>query len=118
MKILLGVILFSLLGLADSQQLKVDSSTPLQIYNHRPNVQLQHQQKLRRLSNIKPEAAKQIARKACNAQEISYLKLKHRGQLLFYRITTKYCAVEINALDGAVISKTVDHPVDTKEKDT
>ena len=116
MKILLGVALFSLLGLADSQQLKVDSSTSLRIYNHRPNIQLQHQQKLRRLSKIKPDAAKQIARKACNAKEISYLKLKYKGQLLFYRITTKHCVVEINALDGAVISKTVNHPVNTKEQ--
>ena len=116
MKILSWAILFPIVVLANTEQLKIDSSTSLRIYNHRPNVQLQHQQKLRRLSRVKPEEAKQIAVEICDTDELYSQKLKHRGQLLFYRIAMKQCSVEINALDGAVISKKTDYSDSKKEK--
>ena len=116
MKILSWTILFPIVVLANTEQLKVDSSISLRSYNHRPNVQLQYKQKLRRLSKVKPEEAKQIAVKICDTDELYSQKLKHRGQLLFYRIAMKQCTVEINALDGAVISKKKDYADSKKEK--
>jgi len=77
MKALLFTLLFTLISSANTQ-LKVDSMTPLHTYNHKPSA---------KLKNVK-----------------SY-KLTHKRQLLFYRIYTQNCKIEINALDGAIISK-------------
>ncbi|QOR61966.1 hypothetical protein ACM66Z_00285 [Sulfurovum sp. ST-21] len=116
MKIILWVIPFFMAGMAAAEQLKIESSIPLRIYNHRPSVQLQHQQRLRQLCKIKPEEARWIALKVCHARKLRSRKLKHKGQLLFYRIATEHCTVEINALDGAVISKITDQNVNEKGK--
>ena len=56
------------------------------------------------LANIKYEEAQELASTYCKEKVISH-RLTHKGQLLFYRSYTKNCEVEINALDGALISK-------------
>ncbi len=103
MKALFYTIIFSIIGSANAQ-LKVDSMIPLRSYNHKPTVKLQKQRQLRSLSNVKQDEAKEIAAALCDQKVRSY-KLTHRGQLLFYRIYTENCKVEINALDGSIISK-------------
>jgi len=108
MKILLCTLVISAAVMAQNEQLKVDRGTPLQIYNHRSIVQLQHRQKLRRLSRIGPDEAKAIARKECGTKGVHSLHLDHEGQLLFYRIAADRCMIEINALDGVVIRKDLD----------
>lgn len=103
MKTLLFTLLFSLISFANTQ-MKVNSMTPLHTFNHKLSIKLKKQGKLRSFANIKQKEALNIAASQCNQDIISH-KLTHKGQLLFYRIYTKNCKVEINALDGAIISK-------------
>jgi len=103
MKALLFTLLFSLMASA-STQLKVSSMTPLRTYNHKLTIKLQKKRQLRSLARIKENEAQGIALSHC-APNITSSKLTHRGQLLYYRIYTKNCKIEINALDGAIISK-------------
>lgn len=112
MKIALWLIVLFAAGTAVAEQLTVDRSVPLTIYNHRAGLQLKHQIKLQKLCRIKADEAEQIALKVCQAQEILHRTLKHKGQLLFYRIATEKCTVAINALDGAVISNMFVHKTD------
>jgi len=105
MKALICTIILSVIASADTQ-LKVDSMTPLRSYNHKLTVKLQKQRQLRSLANVKKDEAKEIAAVLCDRDATSY-KLTHRGQLLFYRIYADNCKVEINALNGAIISKAV-----------
>ena len=103
MKALLFTILFSIMGSA-STQLKVSSMTPLRTYNHKPTIKLQKKRQLQSLAKIKQNDAQEIALSLC-AQNLTSSKLTHRGQLLYYRIYTENCKIEINALDGAIVSK-------------
>ncbi len=103
MKVLIYTIIFSIISSANTQ-LKVDSMIPLRSYNYKPTAKLQKQRQLRSLANVKQDEAKEIAAALCDQNVTSY-KLTHRGQLLFYRIYTDDCKVEINALDGSIISK-------------
>ena len=103
MKALLFSLLFSLITSANTQ-LKVNSMTPLHTYNHKLSIKLKKQGKLRSLAHVKQKEALKIAASQCD-QNIKSNKLTHRGQLLFYRIYTQDCKIEINALDGAIISK-------------
>lgn len=103
MKKLVTILLFSLISSANTQ-LKVDSMTPLHIYNHKPSVKLAQQRKLKSLARINKKEAISIAVSICK-EDVTINKLTHRGQLLFYRIYAKDCKIEINALDGAIISK-------------
>ena len=105
MKALLFTILFSLVSSA-STQLKVDSISPLHTYNHKPSIKLKKQREFRSLANIKKTEAIEIAVTVCD-QDVQSYKLTHKRQLLFYRIYTKSCKIEINALDGAIISKVI-----------
>jgi len=103
MKTLLFTLLFSLIASANTQ-LKVSSMTPLRTYNHKPTIKLQKKRQLRSLARIKENEAREIAISLCT-QNVTSSKLTHRGQLLYYRIYTENCKIEINALDGAIISK-------------
>ena len=105
MKTLLFTILFSLVSTA-SIQVKVDSMTPLHTYNHKPSIKLKKQREFRTLAKIKKNEAVEIATSSCN-QDVQSYKLTHKRQLLFYRMYTKSCKIEINALDGAIISKVI-----------
>ncbi len=105
MKALLYTIILSVIVSANPQP-KVDSMTPLRGYNHKTIIKLQKKRQLRSLANIKRDEAKAIAATLCDQNVTSY-KLTHRGQLLFYRIYADNCKVEINALNGAIISKAV-----------
>lgn len=107
MKNSIWIIIFSIVAAANAEQVKVDNDTPLSTYNHSPIAKFRYHQKLRRLSKIKMDQAKDIARKECNDQTIESQKITHRGQLLYYKITTQHCNIEINALDGAVIKKDI-----------
>ena len=108
------LIACSLFETATAEQLKVDNSIQLRSFNHRPSVRLQHRQKLRQLTKIGPKEAEGIAQKACDAEKIRSNRLTHKGQLLYYRIETDRCTVTINALDGAVISSTLEQKVGGK----
>ena len=103
MKALLYIIVFSVMGSAN-MQLMVDDTIPLHTYNHKTSLKLKKQIWLQQLARIKYEEAKKMAASYCKENVISH-KLTHKGQLLFYRSYTKNCKVEINALDGSVISK-------------
>lgn len=103
MKALLYILVFSVMGSANTQQM-VDSTIQLRTYNHKLSLKLKKQRQLRQLSNIKYEEAKQMAATYCKEDIISH-RLTHKGQLLFYRSYTEHCEVEINALNGALISK-------------
>jgi uncharacterized membrane protein YkoI len=105
MKTLLFTILFSVIVSASTQQ-KVSGMTPLRTYNHKPTVKLQKKWQLQSLAKIKENEAQEIAASLC-AQNVTSSKLKHRGQLLYYRIYTENCKIEINALDGAIVSKAI-----------
>lgn len=103
MKALLFTILLSVLSSAASQLL-VKNITPLDTYNHKPSMKLKKQREFRFLSKIKKKEAIQIAASLCKQNVVSHT-LTHKKQLLFYRIYTEGCKVEINALSGDVISK-------------
>ena len=112
----LCLIACSLFEMATAEQLKVDNSIRLKSFNHRMSVRLQHRQKLRKLAKIRPKEAERIAKEACGAEKIRSNKLMHKGQLLYYRIDTGRCLVKINALDGVVISKTLNRDSDKEGK--
>jgi len=103
MKALLYIIVFSVMGSANTQ-LMVDSTIQLRTYNHKLSLKLKKKRLLRQLAKIKKEEARKIAVSHCKEEVIS-LRLTHKGQLLFYRSYTENCKIEINALDGAIISK-------------
>ena len=103
MKALLYTILFSVIGAANTQ-LMVDNTIPLRTYNHKLSLKLKKQRLLRQLANITQKEARKMAILYCKEDIISH-RLRHKGQLLFYRSYTENCKVEINALDGALISK-------------
>ena len=103
MKALLYTIVFSVIGAANTQ-LMVDNTIQLRTYNHKLSLKLKKQRALRQLAKIKYEEARKIAFSYCKEDIISH-RLRHKGQLLFYRSYTENCKVEINALDGALISK-------------
>ena len=103
MKALLYIIVFSVIGSA-STQLMVDSTIQLHTYNHKLSLKLKKQRQLRQLAKITKEEARKMAASYCKEDVISH-RLTHKGQLLFYRSYTENCEIEINALDGAIISK-------------
>ena len=103
MKALLYIIVFSIMGSANTQ-LMVDSTKQLRTYNHKLSLKLKKQRQLRQLAKITKEEARKIATAYCKEDVISH-RLRHKGQLLFYRSYTENCEIEINALDGAIISK-------------
>ena len=103
MKALLYIIVFSIMGSANTQ-LMVDSTIALRTYNHKLSLKLKKQRQLRQLAKIKHEEARKMAASHCKEDVISH-RLTHKGQLLFYRSYTENCEIEINALDGAIISK-------------
>jgi len=107
MKALLYVIVFSVIGSANTQ-LMVDNSIQLHTYNHKLSLKLKKKKQLKQLAKIKYEEAQKIAATYCKEDVISH-RLTHKGQLLFYRSYTENCEVEINALDGALISKVYIH---------
>jgi hypothetical protein len=89
-------------------QLMVDSTIKLHTYNHKLSLKLKKQRQLRQLAKITDEEAQKMATTYCKEDIISH-RLTHKGQLLFYRSYTENCEVEINALDGALISKVYTH---------
>lgn len=103
MKALLLLIIFMTIIQA-SDQMMVDSATPLTSYNHRMSVSMKKKSELKRLAKIDKEQAQKIATASCKEPAQS-LKLTHQGQLLYYRVYTEHYTVTINALDGSVISK-------------
>ncbi len=103
MKALLYIIVFSVIGSAGTQ-LMVDNTIPLHTYNHKPSIKLKKQGQLRQLAKIKYEKARKMAASYCK-EDITSHRLTHKGQLLFYRSYTENCKIEINALDGSIISK-------------
>ncbi len=107
MKNSIWIIMFWIALVTNAEQIKVDNNIPLSTYNHAPIAQLHYHQKLRRLSKVTMAQAKKIARKECKEQTIKSQKITHRGQLLYYKITTQYCSIEINALDSTVIKKEI-----------
>jgi hypothetical protein len=84
----------------------VDSTIQLHTYNHKFSLKLKKQRQLRQLAKITNEEARKMAALYCTEDVISH-RLTHKGQLLFYRSYTKNCEIEINALDGIIISKTL-----------
>jgi len=107
MKKSVWIIIFSLVIVMNAEQIKVDNDTPLWFYNHSPIAKMNYHQKLRQLSKVKSNQAKEIARKECNDKTIKSLKITHKGQLLYYKIRTQYCHIEVNALDGSIIKKEI-----------
>lgn len=103
MKILLFTIVFSVICTANTQ-LMVDDAIPLHTYNHKSSLKLKKQIQLQQLARVKYEEAKKTAALYCRENVISQ-RLRHKGQLLFYRSYTENCKIEINALDGSIISK-------------
>jgi len=103
MKALLYIIVFSVIGSANTQ-LMVEGTIQLHTYNHKLSLKLKKQRQLRQLAKVTREEARKMAATYCNEDVISH-RLTHKGQLLFYRSYTENCEIEINALDGSVISK-------------
>ena len=103
MKALLYILVFSVIGSANTQ-LMVDSTIQLRTYNHKLSLKLKKKNQLRQLAHIKYEESQKMAALYCKEKVTSH-RLTHKGQLLFYRSYTKNCEIEINALDGALISK-------------
>lgn len=103
MKVLLFTLLFSLEGYAHVQT-TVDAHTTLHTYNHKPSIKLKKQRELRALAKISKNDAKKITASVCHEKVIA-LTLTHKKQLLYYRIYTDHCKLEINTLDGMIISK-------------
>ena len=85
-------------------QVTVDDSIPLPSYNHRISLKMKKESQMKRLVRITPESLEKIAQNSCKEKPLSK-RLLHKGQLLFYRVYTEKCVVDINAIDGAVISK-------------
>jgi len=103
MKILLYTIVLSVLSVG-TEQVKVDSSTQLRSYNHRPSLAMKKETQLKYLAKVSKEEVEKIAKDICN-EKVKSMSLTHKGQLLFYRVDTQNCKLEINALDAAIISK-------------
>ena len=105
MKMLLFTLLFSLVGYANVQT-TLSKHTQLHTYNHKPSIKLKKERELRALAKISKNDAKKITSSVCHEKVIA-LKLRHKKQLLYYRTYTDHCKLEINALDGMIISKVI-----------
>jgi len=106
MKTLVAILLFSTLCMSNEKPALVDSSINLKNYNQRPSVKMMHKLKLKRLAKVSPDEVKKITLKECD-EPVVYQKLRHKGQLLFYFVSTKDCTIKINALDGTIIEKVI-----------
>ena len=73
-------------------------------YNNRPTVKIGKKQKMHRLHKVDEKEASQIA-KENTKEEVKKLKLTHSGNILKYRVVTKSYVLEINALNGEILSK-------------
>lgn len=98
---------------AGQAQMTVDDSIPLQSYNHRMSLKMKKESQMKRLVRVTPELLNKTVQRNCKEKAVSK-RLLHKGQLLFYRVYTEKCVVDINALDGAVISMKNDN--DSKGK--
>ncbi len=105
MKALLYTMVFSIIGSANTQ-LMVEDTIQLRTYNHKLSLKLKKQRQLRQLAKVTSKEALKMAATYCNGDVTSH-RLTHKGQLLFYRSTTRNCEIEMNALDGSIISKKV-----------
>ena len=73
-------------------------------YNKRPIVKMSKKNRMHKLHKVDEHAVATIV-KAKTAEEVEDMKLLHSGSLLKYKIKTEHYLLEINALDGTIISK-------------
>jgi hypothetical protein len=97
------MILPAVISVAETQ-ITVDDSIPLQSYNHRLSLKMKKESQMKQLVNITPQALDTIVQNTCG-EKLQTKRLTHRRQLLFYRVYTEKCVLDINALDGKIIEK-------------
>jgi len=73
-------------------------------YNHSPLGKIRYQRTLQKEAKVDKKEAIEIAQKSCN-QKPNFIKIRYHNSLLFYKIKTKSCYLEINAIDGSIIKK-------------
>ncbi|GEM_PF-1739685 len=103
MKPLWFMMIFAVISVSKTQMM-VDDSTPLQSYNHRLALKMKKESQMKRLVKITPGTLDTIVENTCGGKLLTK-RLAHRRQLLFYRVYTEKCVVDINALDGEIIEK-------------
>ena len=101
---LFTLLLTPLFVYASQSSLTTSEHNSIHGYNHRPIVKMQKKRNMHKIHKVDEEMAKDIAKKETN-EDVTKLKLFHRSKLLIYNIHTKSYTLEINALDGSIISK-------------
>ena len=71
-------------------------------YNNKTSVKMAKKRNMHKLHKIDEEMAKSIAKKETN-EDVENMRLRHQGNILFYRVKTKNHLLKINALDGSII---------------
>jgi uncharacterized membrane protein YkoI len=103
MKIII-LTLIPLFALASSDSLNTTQYNSIHDYNNRPATNMQKRIKMHRLHKIDEEEAMKIAQKHTN-EKVLKLRLTHKSNKLFYHIHTKSYELDINALNGEIITK-------------
>ncbi|MDY0233749.1 MAG: PepSY domain-containing protein [Sulfurimonas sp.] len=73
-------------------------------YNKAPLVNIKNDQKMREVSNINEDQAREIVKKETN-EDAMEIELTHVGIYLVYKAKTKGYTLQINAIDGVIIKK-------------
>ncbi len=73
-------------------------------YNKAPLVNIKNDQKMREVSNINEDQAREIVKKETN-EDAMEIELTHVGIYLVYKVKTKGYTLQINAIDGVIIKK-------------
>ena len=99
------LLLAPLFLFASQDRLSNSEHNSIHNYNNRPIVKMNKNQKMHRLHKVNEKEVAKITQDV-TGEEFSDMKLLHSGNILKYYIKTKNYTLEVNALDGKIISKT------------
>lgn len=102
--IYLTLLIIPMFVFAQGQTLTPREHNSVHGYNHRPMIKIQKKRNMHKLHKIDEEEAKKIVGDKTN-EEVTSLKLSHRGSYLIYKVKTEHYLLTINALDGTIIKK-------------
>ena len=104
MKILFVLGTLILVLHAQTAEMTAREHMTIDISNPRPSAQFQAKQEMHRIHNIDEKQLAQLVQKE-TGEEMTNEKLTHRDRILYYEVRTENYRLEVNALDGTILSR-------------
>ena len=89
---------------ADMAKITPTQHNTIHRHTFKPALKLREKSNMHHLHKIDEAQAKTVIKKETN-EDVQELKLTHSGRVLFYKATTKNYLLQVNALDGTIMSK-------------